>query len=182
MLSNRLRKFWFKCSVQSLSHVRLFAAPWTAARQGFLSFTVSRSLLRSISIELVMLLNHLVLCHPFSSCPQSFPASRYFPVIQLFTSGGQSIEAAASTSVLPMNIQSWFPLGLTGLISLLSRELSRIFFSTIVWKHQFFGMQLSLWSNLWGWLSFKLRNDFGVRSPSVLSYMWLILYISPGLD
>jgi len=129
-------------------------------------------------------------CHPtisssvvtFSSYLQSFTASGSFPMSQLFTSGGQSIGASASASVLPMNIQSWFPLGLTGLISLLSRGLSRVFFSTIVWKHQFFGMQLSLWSNLGGWLSFKLLSDFGVRSPSVLSYMWLILYISPGLD
>ena len=83
---------------------------------------------------------------PFSSCPQSFPASGSFPVSQLFTSGGQSIGASASASVL-MNIQGWFPLGLTGLISLVSKGLSRVFFHTTVWKHQFFGAQPSLWSN-----------------------------------
>ena len=82
---------------------------------------------------------------PFSSCPQSFPASESFPMSRLFTSGGQSIEALAS--VLPMNIQGWFPLGLTGLISLPSKGLSRVFSSTTVQKHQFFGAQASLWSN-----------------------------------
>ena len=83
--------------------------------------------------------------NPFSSCPQSFPASRTFPMSQLFASGGQSIGAAAS--VLPMNIQGWFPLGLAGLISLQSKELSIVFSSTTIWKHEFFSAQPSLWSN-----------------------------------
>ena len=81
---------------------------------------------------------------PFSSCPQSFPASRSFPMRQLFTSGGQSIEVSASASVLPMNIQDWYPSGLTGLISLQPKGLSRVFSSTRVQKHQFFGAQFSL--------------------------------------
>ena len=76
---------------------------------------------------------------PFSSCLQSFPASGSFPVSWLFTSGGQSIGTSALASVLPMNIQGWFPLGLIGLISLLSKGLSRVFSSTTFWKHQFFG-------------------------------------------
>ena len=88
-------------------------------------------------------------CHPtvlssvthFFSCLQSFPASGSFPVSQFFVSGGQRTEASASASILP--IQGWFPLGLTGLISLLSRGLSRIFSSTRIWKHQFFGAQPS---------------------------------------
>ena len=84
---------------------------------------------------------------PFSSCSQSFPASGSFPRSQLFTSGGQSIRASASAEVLPVNIQGWFPLGLTGLISLQSKGLSRVFSSTIVQKHQFFGAQPSLRSN-----------------------------------
>ena len=84
---------------------------------------------------------------PFSSCLQSFPASGSFPMSQFFTTGGQSVEVSASASVLPMNIQDWFPLGFTGLISLLPKGLSRVFFNTIVQKHQFFGAQLSLWSN-----------------------------------
>ena len=80
---------------------------------------------------------------PFSSCLQSFPASGSFQISQLFVSGGQSIGVSASTSVLPMNIQDWFPLGWTGWISLQSKGLSRVF-STTVQKHQFFSAQLSL--------------------------------------
>ena len=94
-------------------------------------------------------------CHPtisssvilFSSWLQSFPASQSFPMSQFFTSGGQSIGVSASASVLPMNIQGWFPLGLTGLIFLQSKGLSRVFCNTIVQNHQFFGAQLFLWSN-----------------------------------
>ena len=90
----------------------------------------------------------------FSSYRQSFPALGSFPVSQFFTSGGQSIEISASASDLPMNIQGWFPLRLTGLISLLSKELSRVFCSTIVRKHQCFSSQPSLWSNshIYTWL------------------------------
>ena len=84
---------------------------------------------------------------PFSSCPQSFPTSGSFPVSQLFTSGCQNIGASASASVLPMNIQGRFPLGFTGLISLQTKGLSRVFPSTTVQKHQFCGSQPSLWSN-----------------------------------
>ena len=83
---------------------------------------------------------------PFSSCPQSFPASGSFQMSQLFASGGQSIGVLASTSVLPMNTQDWSPLGLTGWISLQSKGLSRVFSNTTVQKHQFFGTQLSLYS------------------------------------
>ena len=104
---------------------------------------------------------------PFSSYPQSFPASESFLISWLFASGGQSIVASAS--VLPMNIQDWFPLGWTGWISLQSKGLSRVFSNTTVQKHQFFNTQLSLWSNshihtwvlekpklwLWGLLSVK---------------------------
>ena len=84
---------------------------------------------------------------PFSSCPQSFPASGSFQMSQLFTSGGQSIGASASTSVLPMNAQDWFPLGWTGWISLQSKGLSRVFSNTTVQKPQLFGAQLSLQPN-----------------------------------
>ena len=84
---------------------------------------------------------------PFSSCLQSFLASGFFPMSQLFTTGVLRMETSASVSVLPMNIQDWFPLGLTGWISLQSKGLSRVFSNTIVQKHQFFGDQLSLWSN-----------------------------------
>ena len=84
---------------------------------------------------------------PFSSCLQSFPASGYFLVNQLLVSGGQSIRASASSSVLPINIQDWFPLGLTVWISLQSKGLSRVFYNTTAQKHQFFSTQLSLRSN-----------------------------------
>ena len=82
---------------------------------------------------------------PFSTCLQSFPASRPFLMSWLFLSGGQSAGASASALALPKNIQDLFPLGLTGLISLQSKELSRVFSSTTVWKHQFFSSQPSLW-------------------------------------
>ena len=81
---------------------------------------------------------------PFSSHLQSYPASRSFPMSQLFAPGGQSIGVSASASVLPMNIQDWFPLGLTGLIPMQSKGLSRVFSNTTFQKHQFFGAQLSL--------------------------------------
>ena len=82
--------------------------------------------------------NHLILCCPLSFCLQSFPASGSLPMSQFFTSGGQRIGASASASVLPVNIQGWFPLVLTGLISLMSKGLSRVFSSNTVRKHQFF--------------------------------------------
>ena len=81
---------------------------------------------------------------PFSSCPQSFPASKSFPMSQLFASGGQSIGVSASTSVFPVNTQDWFTLGWTAWISLQSKGFSRVFSSTTVQKHQFFNTQLSL--------------------------------------
>ena len=95
---------------------------------------------------------------PFSFRLQSFPASGSFLMSQLFAPGGQSIGASASASVLPMNIQDWFPSGLTGLISLQSRELSKVFFNTTVQKHQFFSTQPSFWSSshIHTWLLEKL--------------------------
>ena len=119
--------------------------PWTAAPQAPLSSTISWSLFKFMSIELVMLSNHLILCGSLLPLLQSFLASECFPVSWLFASGGQSIGSLAVA--LPMNIQDWFPSGLTDLISLQSRGLSRIFSSTTIWKHQFFGAQPSLWSN-----------------------------------
>ena len=131
--------------VQSLSHsLRL---PWTAARQASLSFPVSGVCLNSRSLSWWC---HLIISSsviPFSSCPQSFPALRSFPTSQLFTSGGQSIGTSASESVLLMNIQGWFPLGSTSLISLLPKGFSRVFLNTTVQKHQFFGTQPYSWSN-----------------------------------
>ena len=131
-------------SVQSLNHVRLFATPWTAARQASLSITNIRSLLKLMSIESVMSSNHLILCHPLLLLPSIFQASWSFPVSQFFTSGGQSNGVSASAWVLPMNIQDGFPLGWTSRISLQPKGLSRVFSNTTVQKHQFFSTQLSL--------------------------------------
>ena len=127
--------------VQSVSRVQCFATPWTATRQASLSFTISPSLFKLMSFELVLPSSHLILSCPLLLLPSIFPSIRW-----LFASGGQSIGALASASVLPMNIQGWFPLELTSLISLLSKGLSRVFTSTIIWKHQFFSAQPALWS------------------------------------
>ena len=131
----------FVVAFQLLSHVRLIVTSWTVACQASVSITISMNFLRFMSIESVMSSS------PFSSCPQFFAASGSIPVSQLFASSGQSSGASVSASVLPMDIQGLFPLGLTGLISLQSRGPSRVFSSTTVWKRQFFGSQPSLWSN-----------------------------------
>ena len=130
-------------SVQLLSRVQLFATPWTAARLASLSITNSQSLLKFMSIKLVMPSKYLILCYPLLRL-QSFPASGSFPMSQFFASGGQSVGVSASASVLPMNIQDWFPLGWTDWISLQSEGLSRVFSNTTVQKHHFFGLQFSL--------------------------------------
>ena len=91
--------------------------------------------------------NHFILCGILLPLPSSFPSIGSLPISQFFTSGGQSIGVSASASILPMNIQDWFPLGWTGCISLLSKGLSRVFSNTSVQKHQFFDAQLSLKSN-----------------------------------
>ena len=119
--------------------------PIDCTNQTSLSITNSQSLFKLMSIESVMLANHLILCRPLL-LPSISPSLHSVPVSQ-FSSGGQSIGASASTSVLPMNIQDWFPIGLTGWIFLQSKGLSRVFYNTTVQKHQFFGAQISLWSN-----------------------------------
>ena len=125
------------CSVISDS----LQPPWTAACQASLSFTISWSLFKFMSIESVMPSNYPILCCPFSSCLQSFPAWGSFPRSQLFPSGGHSIGVSPLASDLLMNIQDRFPLGLTGFISLKSKGLSRVFSNTTVQKHRFFGVQ-----------------------------------------
>ena len=117
-----------------------------AAHQASLSLTISRSLLKLMSIESVMPSNRLILCRLLLLLRSIFPTSGYFQMSQFFESDGQSIGVSASASVLQMNIQDWFPLGLTGFISLQSKGLSRVFSSTTVQKHQFFCTQISLWS------------------------------------
>ena len=121
--------------VQLLSHVWFFVTPWTVTHRASLSFIISLRLLKLTSTELVMPSNHLVLCIPFSSCLQSFPASGSFQRSQFYTSGGQSSGVSASASVVPMTIQDLFLLGWTGWISLQSNGLSRVFSNTTVQKH-----------------------------------------------
>ena len=135
-------------SVQSLSCVQLFASPRITAHQASLSITNSRSSLKLMSIELVMPSSHLILFIPFSSCLQFFPASGSFRMSHFFTSGGQSIGVSDSASVLPMNIQDWFPLGWTAWISLRSKGLSSLIQyhslkTSILWHSAFFRVQLS---------------------------------------
>ena len=134
-------------SVLSLSHVRLFATPWTAAYQLPCPSPTpgACSNLHKSSQWYPPVISSSVV--PFSSCLQSFAASGSLPLSRLFELDGQSTEASASASVLPMNIQDWFPLGLTGWISFQSNGLSRVFSNTTVQKHRFFSVQLSLWSN-----------------------------------
>ena len=129
--------------VQVQSRVWLFATSWTAACQAPLSSTSFQSLLKFLSIESVMLCNHFLSSNavPFSFCLRSFAASGSFWMSQLFAVGGQSFGVSASASVLPMNIQGWFPWGLTGWISLQSKGLSRIFSNATAQKHQFFSTQ-----------------------------------------
>ena len=144
---NPQHRTWIIVVVPSHSRVLLFSTPWSTARRlpcpslspGACSnsYPLSRWCHPTISSSVV----------PFSSCLQSFPASGSFPMNLLFAAGGQSIGASASASVLPKNIQGWFPLGLTSLISLRSKGLSRVFSSTTIRKHQFFGTQPALWSN-----------------------------------
>ena len=140
--------------VQSQSDVRLFATPWTAARQASLSLTVFR-----VCSNLSKFAPLSWWCHPtisfsvipFSSCLHSFPASRSFPISQLFASGGQSIGASASASVLPMNIQGQVPLELTGLISLLSKGFLRP-------TPQFENISSSVLSLLYGPILISIHN------------------------
>ena len=136
------------------------ATSQTAAQQSSLSFTVSWSLLRFKSFESVILSSHFILCCLLLLLPSIFPSIRVFsnelvlpirfPKSQIFISNGQSIGASASASVLPMNIQDWFPLRLMGFISLQSKGLSRIFASTTVWKLQFFDAHSSNPHIHWG--------------------------------
>ena len=131
-------------SVQSFSHVQLFATLWNATCQGSPSITNSQSWLKLMSTELVLLSNHLILCRPLLLPPSIFPSIWVFSNESVLTSDGQSIGAAASASVLPMNIQDWFPLGRTGWIFLQSKGPPRVLSNTTVQKHQFFGAQFSL--------------------------------------
>ena len=132
---------------------------------GFPSFTISQSLLKLTS-WVGDAISYLFL---FTLWLQSFPALGPFPMNWLFTSGGQSIGASASASILLMNIQGWFSLGLTGLSSLLSKRLSRVFSSTTIQKHQFFSIQPSLWFNFHIWWLRCWSFSFSISPPNECS-------------
>ena len=140
--------------VQLLSHVQLFVTPWTAACQAFLSFSVSGSLHTLMSIELVMPSNHLFVCCALFHLSSVFPSIRVFSNELVLCIRWPKYWGFSFSVNLPMNIQGWFPLGLTDLTSLLSKGFSRVFSSTTVQKHQFFSTQPSLWfsSHIPPWL------------------------------
>ena len=161
---NTERYILFSCSVMSNSVI-----PWTAAGQAFLSFTISLEFAQSCPLSWWCHANISFAAAPFLPA-LVFPSSGSFSMNHFFASGGQSIGVPASTSasVLPMNIQGWFPLGLTSLISLLSKAFSRVFSNNTVWKHQFFCAQPSLWSNF-HILTWLLENQSFVYRQSDIS-------------
>ena len=150
-------------SVQLLGHVLIFVTPWTAVSQISLYITSFQRLLKLVSIESVMPSNHLILCRPFLLLPS---ASRSFQMSQFFASGGQSNGVSASASVLAMNIKDSFPLGWTGLISLQSKGLSRVFSNTTVQKHQFVGSQLFFFFWLSAFFIVQLSHPYMVTGKT----------------
>ena len=167
-----LKNNYMPCSVHfSPSVMSNSVMTWTASCQSSMSITNSQSLLKFMSIKSGMPTKHLIICHPFS-CLQTFPASRSFPVSHFLASGSQSIGVSASTSVLPKNMQDWFPLGLTGWTSLQSKGLSRVFSNTTVQKHQFsvpsflYGPTLTSIHDYWKNHSFDYTDLYWQRNVS----------------
>ena len=117
---------------------------------------------------------------PFSSCPQSFPASGSFSMSQLFAWGGQTIVVSASISVLPMNIQNWSPLGWSGWISLQSKGLSRVFSNTTFQKHQFFGAQLSYNPTLTSIHDYWSKHSLDKTKTLIMSFAYILLWLVWG--
>ena len=150
-------------SFQSLSCACLFATPWTAACQASLSITRSWSLLKFMSIESVLPSNHLIFCHPLLLLPSVFTSIRVYSSESVLCIRWPKYWSFSFSISLP--IQDWFPLGLTGLTSLQSKELSRVFFNTTVQTHQFFSAQLFLWSksHIHTWL---------LGNPSHMDFCW----------
>ena len=155
----------------------LFATPWTAAHQAFLSLTIFGSFLKLMSIE-----NHLILCHPLLVLPSIFPIIRVFSNVLAFRIRWPNYWSFNFSISPSMNSQGWFPLGLTGLIFLLSKGLSRVFFRTTVWKHQFFGTLPSLWSNshICTWLLGKL--ELWLHRPFLAKWCLCFLICCLGLS
>ena len=162
-------------SRKSLSHVWLFVTLWTSACQASLSFIISWSLLKLMSIESVMPCNHLILYRPLLLLPSIFPNMRVFSNESALHISWPKMAASASASVLLMSIEDLFPLGLTGLIFLQSKGLTRIFSSNTIWKHQCFSAWPSLWSNshiLTWWLE---KPQLWLCGP--LSAKWCLCFL-----
>ena len=175
-------------SVQSLSFVRLFATPWITARQASLSITKTRSSLRLTPIQSVMPSSRLILCRPLLLLPSVFPSIRGFSNESVLRITWPSIGVSASASVLPMNIQDWFPLGLTDWISLLSKGLSKSLLqhhsskASILWCSAFFMVQFShpymTTGNTIAWT----RQTFVGKVMSLLWNMLSMLVITPSKE
>ena len=163
-----------------LSHIQLCnLMVYSAVHQASLSITNSLSPPKPMFIELVMLSNHLILSSPSTPTLILYQHQSFFPMSQFFASGGQTIGVSASTSVLPMNTQDWSPLGWTGWISLQFKGFSRVFSSTTVQKHQFFGTQLSLYSksHIHIWLLEKtIASTTGTYVDKAMSLLFNMLY------
>ena len=144
MLQIWIRKVHLRCLS---SHAWLFVTPWTAARQPSLSFTNSQSLHKLMSMESVMPSNHLILCRPLLLPPSIFPSIRVFSNESTLRIRWPKYWSFSLSIISSNEYQDWSPLGWTGLISVQSKGLSRVFSNTILQKHQFFSTQLSLWSN-----------------------------------
>ena len=135
-----------------------------------LSFTISHSLLKHLSIESVMLSNHVILHHLFFLLLSIFPSIRVFPMSQLLASSGQNTEASVSVSILPLNIPGWFPLGLTGFISLQSKGFSRVFPSIVhLWSAFFMDVQL--------WDSYVTTGKTIALTIRTLLAKWCLCYL-----
>ena len=147
-LLNIFYEYFFVVADHLPSFVWLFATPWTAAHQVSLSLTISQSLPKFMSIALVMLSSYLILWHVIILLHSIFPSLRnFFQWIICSHQMTKILRVSASASVLPVSIQGWFPLGLTGLISLLSKGLTGVFSSTTIWRYHFFGALPSLRSS-----------------------------------
>ena len=160
--------------IPPFSHVQLFVTTWTAARQASLSFTIAHTYVHWVGDAIQSSVA------PFSSCPQSFPASGFLPLNRLFTSCGQSVGASAVASVLPTNTQDWFSLGWTGWISLQSKGLSSLlqhhsWRASILWHSAFFTVQLShpYISDLGSFLHCPLRRELAFKTLFIIFHFSL---------
>ena len=166
----------FVVVIKSLSRIWFFAIPWTAACQDSLSFTISWSLLKLMFIGLVMPSNHLFLCHPLLFLTSIFPSIRVFSSESALCTRWPKYWSFSFRLSPSKNIHSWFPLGLTGLISLLSKGLSRAFCSTTIWKSQFvsthllYGPTLTSVYDSWKNHSFDWMDLFRQSDVSAVEY------------